>query len=163
MSMQTPGLGRDPRYHGKLGLPDYIINTPQKPAQWWAVALVALLVALPAGMWSLLYDNGGAAQVGYGVLIALALLNAWFLRNDINETLPFLSFAILSGIVLLAGGGYLAYLAFDVAKGVADVLVLSAALIGLHNVYRAWQGVIVIGVFTEQKVPPDSPYFKPQA
>jgi hypothetical protein len=159
----TPGLGRDPKYPGKFGVPDYILNTPQTPAQWWAVALLALLIALPAGVWGMLDDEGSAAQAGYGLLVALTLLNAWFLRNDINETLPFLSFAILSGLVLLVAGAFTSYRAFEDEHWVAGVLTLAAALIGLHNVYRAWQGLLITGVFTEQKVPPDSPYYKPQA
>lgn len=159
--MKTQGLGRDPKYPGKFGIPDYIINTPQKPAQWWAVAMVLLLVALPFGLRGMLDDGGTVVTAGYIALIVLAGLNAWFLRNDINETVPFLSFAVASGITLLLAAGYASvFEAFPDGHVVAGILTLGAAIIALHNIYRAWQGLLVIGVFTEQKTPPDSPYYK---
>ncbi len=163
MSMlRTPGLGRDPKYRGKFGIPEDIINTPQKPAQWWAVALLALLLALPFGLWGMLEDAKTLVVAGFVALVVLTLLNAWFLRNDINETVPFLSFAIVSGVVVLLASAYTAgFEAFPENHVVAGTLLMAAALIVLHNIYRAWQGLLVIGVFTEQEVPPDSPYYKP--
>src|SRR5262245_27029879 len=158
--LKTQGLGRDPQYHGKFGIPDYIVNTPQKPAQWWAVAAFVLLLALPFGVLDLLDGAGTAPAAGYGVLFAVALMNAWLLRNDINETVPFLAFAMAGGVALLLGGGFTALRSFQDSHVLAGLLTLGAAVIGLHNTYRAWQGLLVIGIFTEQKVPPDSPYYK---
>src|SRR5688572_16758335 len=100
MSISRPqGLGRDPEYHGKFGIPDYIINTPQKPAQWWLVAMFGLLLALPFGIWDVIEDGGSLVIAGYVALIILTALNSWILRNDINETIQYLSFAILSGVI----------------------------------------------------------------
>lgn len=163
MSMRmTQGLGRDPKYPGKFGIPDYIINTPQKPAQWWAVAMLALLLALPFGVWDMLQRDGTPVMAGYFVLIVLTALNAWFLRNDINETVPYLSFALVSGFIVLLASAFTAlFKAIPREDWLAGVLTAAAALIALHNIYRAWQGLLVIGLFTEQEVPPDSPYYKP--
>lgn len=163
MSMRmTQGLGRDPKYPGKFGIPDYIINTPQKPAQWWAVAMLALLLALPFGVWDMLQRDGTPVMAGYFVLIVLTALNAWFLRNDINETVPYLCFALVSGFIVLLASAFTAlFKAIPQEDWLAGVLTAAAALIALHNIYRAWQGLLVIGLFTEQEVPPDSPYYKP--
>ena len=162
MSMlRPPGLGRAPKYRGKFGIPDDIINTPQKPAQWWAVALLTLLLALPFGLWGILEEAETLVMAGYFVLAGLTLLNAWFLRNDINETVPYLSFAMASGVIVLLAALVTAGVeAFPEGDWVAGILLVAAALIVLHNVYRAWQGLLIIGVFTEQETPPDSPYYK---
>ena len=162
MSMSTQGLGRDPKYPGKFGIPDYIINTPQKPAQWWAVAMLALLLAMPFGLWGMLEDGGTQVTAGYLVLVVLTALNTWFLRNDINETGSYLSFAMASGVIVLFASAYTAlFEAFPSEQWIAGILTTAAALIVLHNIYRAWQGLLVIGLFTEQETPPDSPYYKP--
>jgi hypothetical protein len=154
-------MGRDPRYHGKFGIPDFIINTPQKPPQWWLVAMLALMVALPLGMWDILDEAGALAAAGYAALIVLTGLNAWFLRNDINETYPYLWFALASGLILLIASVYMAaFEAIPDEQWLAAVLLIGTALIALHNTYRAWQALLIIGLFTEQKVPPDSPYYK---
>ena len=158
---KTPGLGRDPKYRGKFGIPDDIINTPQKPAQWWAVATLSLLLAMPFGVWDLLEREETLVMAGYFALVGLTMLNAWFLRNDINETVPYLTFAIVGGVIVLAAS--LLTAAFEVfpdGDWLAGFLLVAAGLIVLHNIYRAWQGLLVIGVFTEQKTPPDSPYYK---
>src|SRR5437867_4224633 len=135
MSMSRPqGLGRDPKYPGKFGIPDYIVNTPQKPAQWWAVAMLALLLALPFGVWGMLDRGGTLVTVGYLALVVLTASNAWLLRNDINETVPYLALAIVSGIIVLAASVFTAaFRAFPKGHPVAGVLMAAVALIALHN------------------------------
>jgi hypothetical protein len=164
MPKTTQGLGRDPKYHGKFGIPDYIINTPQKPAQWWLVAFMALVIALPFGVWGTLEDRGTLATLGYALMAAVSILNAWFLRNDINETYSFLSFAMASGAFVIVGSLYTAiFESFPNEHWIAGLLLLSVVLLAVHNIYRAWQGMLVTGLFTEQQTPPDSPYYKPPA
>ena len=150
--MIGPGMHRDPRYRGKLGIPEEIINTPQKTAQWWLVAAVAMLVVLPFGLWGFVYRGGNAAMGLYFALVLAAGLNAWMLRNDINEEPPYLAASILSGVV---GLGTFAFLgpakAFMQGQLVAGAICVAIMLIMLNVIFRSWQSLLVIGTFTEQK------------
>ena len=64
-------------------------------------------------------------------------------------------------MVLFASAYTALFEAFPSEQWIAATLTTAAALIASHNIYRAWQGLLVIGLFTEQKTPPDSPYYKP--
>ena len=155
--MIGPGMHRDPRYRGKLGIPEEVLNTPQKTAQWWLVAAVAMLVVLPFGLWGFVYRGGNAAMGLYFALVLVAGLNAWMLRNDINEDLPYLAASIVSGV---AGLGAFAFLgpakAFMQGQLVAGAISVAIMLIMLNVIFRSWQSLLVIGVFTEQKRRPET-------
>ena len=150
--MSSPGMHRDPRYPGKFGIPDYIINTPQRTAHWWLVATVAMLVVLPFGIWGLV-DRGGNVAIGlYAALVLLMGLNAWMLRNDINEDVPYLVTSIVSAVIGLGAFAFLgAAKAFPDGQWMAGAIAVGIMLIMVNIVFRSWQSMLVIGVFTEQK------------
>lgn len=153
--MLSPGMHRDPKYSGKFGIPSFIANTPQKTAQWWLVAAIAMLLVLPFGMYGALCGAGPLYLGLYGVLALLMLLNAWFLRNDINETTPYLVTSVISAIIGLATFGYLGSVeGFMEGRIVAGLISIGIILIMLNIIYRSWQSMLLIGVFTEQKSEP---------
>lgn len=155
--MMSPGMHRDPKYPGKFGIPDYIINTPQKTAQWWFVAAVAALLVLPFGVWGTIYREGDVAIGLYFALAALMGLNAWMLRNDINEDVPYLLTSIASAVVGLGAFGFLGGVkAFPEGQWMAGIISVGIILMLLNIIFRSWQSMLVIGVFTEQKRRPET-------
>lgn len=154
------GMNRDPDYAGPrgagpLGLTTDIVNWPQTMAQWWGIAFLLALFALPWGIWGALFDSarlgGPAMTTGYFVATGLFLVMAWILRHERFEDIAQLTVSMIVGAAGLAGGIWLAtFRTFGDGQWFAGIVVAVICLIMINQVFRAWQTMLVIGLFTEQ-------------
>lgn len=161
------GMNRDPRYEGPrglgaLGLSNDIVNWPQRIAQWWLVAFLLAFFALPWGVWGALFDqsrSGGVVFVSvYFVIAALFGLCGWILRNEIGEDYPQLTISILASLAGLAAFIWLCiFRTFSDGQWFAGIVCVVICLVAVNILFRSWQLMLVIGLFTEQKrqlIPP---------
>jgi len=154
------GMNRDPNYQGPrglgfLGLSTDIINWPQTIAQWWGAAFFLMLFALPWGIWGALLDEdryGGFWLLGtYLVMAGLFLLMSWVLRNEKSEDFPQLLTSIIVGIISLPGVLWLSlFRTFSDGQWFAGLVVVFIFLVLLNQIFRSWQLMLIIGLFTEQ-------------
>ena len=154
------GLHRDPRYPGKFGIPDFLINTPQTVPQWWLVVFLLGFVILPFGWWGAVEDGGGAAFGGYFALVGITAATAWMIRNEISQDVPQMLFSTALGWASLGAYVYIAAIhMFPEGQWVACTIACFAALFSLNIIYRSWQHLLAIGLWTVQKrevVPPSA-------
>ena len=167
------GMNRDPEHAsprgmGPLGLNKDIINWPQTMAQWWGVAFLLTLFALPWGIWGALADStrlgGPLMTAAYFGAAGFFIVMGWVLRHERSEDFPQLTASMVVGAAGLAGGIWLAiYRTFGDGQWFAGIVVVGICLIMINQVFRAWQTMLVIGLFTEQpKVLTPPPEFAEQ-
>ena len=154
------GMNRDPNYQGPrglgfLGLSTDIVNWPQTIAQWWGTAFLLMFFALPWGIWGALFDQnryGGSWMVAaYSLITVLFLLMSWVLRNEKSEDIPQLTLSILIGLLSLPGAlWFLIFRTFSDGQWFAGIIIIFLSLILLNQIFRSWQLMLVIGLFTEQ-------------
>lgn len=163
------GMNRDPRYPGKFGFPDFIINTPQTIPQWWLVIFLSAFGMLPWGIWGAIFDgldrtpgtNDGLPWViGYFVLAAAFGIIAWVLRHEIHQDIP----QLLTSLVIAAAGVALfiwlaIYRTFGDGQWFAGIWVVLQLLMLINVAFRSWQMALFIGMFTTQprQITPPAP------
>lgn len=154
------GMNRDPRYPGKLGIPDFIINTPQTIPQWWLVIFLLAFGMLPFGVWGAIFGGLDRAPgtddhlpwvIAYFVLAAAFGVIAWVLRHDISQDVP----QLMASLVIAAAGTALfiwlaIYRTFGDGQWFAGILVVSQILMLINVAFRSWQMALFIGMFTTQ-------------
>ncbi len=155
------GMNRDPEHRGPkgvsaLGLSADIVNWPQTIAQWWGMAFLLAFFALPWGIWGALFDDtrlgGGVMVAAYFVVSTLFGLMGWALRNARSEDFAQLTLSMLVGALGLAGTIWLGiYRTFGDGQWFAGIVVAAISLILINQVFRSWQTMLVLGLFTEQK------------
>ena len=151
------GMNRDPGYPGPrglgaLGLSRDIIDWPQTPAQWWGVGFLLTFFALPWGLWGTLFGIGLHAVITYFVMAGLAGLVGWLLRHPINEDYAQLWASMVVSAAALAGTIWLAaFYTFSNGQWFGGTVVTIIAAIAVNILFRTWQTLLVIGLFTTQE------------
>jgi hypothetical protein len=155
------GMNRDPEHRGPkgvsaLGLSTDIINWPQTIAQWWGTAFLLAFFALPWGIWGALFDEtrlGGVVMVAvYFSVSVLFGVAGLALRHARGEDYLQLTSSMALGALGLAGTIWLGiYRTFSDGQWFAGIVVVAISLILINQVFRSWQTMLVLGLFTEQK------------